>query len=424
MLQQHEATLPNAQRQPTHTLEADGADTVGAPATARVDQTEHAEQAPAPESASPRASAGFSRLPSLTGLRWLAAFIVFGFHIGTLGVIHRPASAAGAAPNPGGRLLRSWEAVFGQGDIGVAFFFVLSGFVLTWVAKPGDTRTAFWRRRVAKIYPNHAVTWAIVLGITLLWGDKISKVVAMLNLALVQPWFYGSYHGAGIGYSVNTVSWSLGCEAFFYLSFPFVAPLLRRLSVNQLYWTAFMLIGLTYCLQQWQFYIFPHEPTRSYWFVYMFPPVRSIEFWLGVITALLVKRGRWYGPGLWIATLFAVGVYYLNGTNWIPLNLHTIYFDLACCVLIAAAAQADLSGAWSPWRWRPLVFLGEISFAFYLVHVELIQNIMRAWRPNGWHGATAMLVVAALLACAIGLAYLLYRLVEMPCMRLLRPKKS
>jgi len=409
--------LPDGQRQPTHTLEPEeqGA---AAPAPG---EPHRPQEVSAP--ASPRAT-GFSRLPSLTGLRWLAAFIVFGYHIGTIGVIHRPPSPPGAPPNLGGRLLRSWEAVFGQGDIGVAFFFVLSGFVLTWVAKPGDAHTAFWRRRVAKIYPNHAVTWAIVIGIGLFWGDKISKVVALLNLALVQPWFYGSYHGAGIGYSVNTVSWSLGCEAFFYLSFPFVAPQLRKLNVNQLYWTAFMLVGLTYCLQQWQFYIFPHNPVRSYWFVYMFPPVRSIEFWLGVITALLVKRGRWYGPGLWTATLFAVGVYYLNGTNWIPLNLHTIYFDIACCVLIAAAAKADLSGTWSPWRWRPLVFLGEISFAFYLVHVELIQQIMRLWRPGGWYGGTALLMVFALLAGATGLAYLLYRCVEMPCMRLLRPKKS
>ena len=166
---QHQAALPGAQRPPTHTLEADA---VGDPPLAST--TLEPESGPA--SASPRAAApGFSRLPSLTGLRWLAAFIVFGFHIGTLGVIHRPPSPPGGPTNRGGQLLRSWEAVFGQGDIGVAFFFVLSGFVLTWVAKPTDTRTAFWRRRVAKIYPNHMVTWAIVIGITLFWGDRISK---------------------------------------------------------------------------------------------------------------------------------------------------------------------------------------------------------------------------------------------------------
>ncbi len=155
----------------------------------------------------------------------------------------------------------------------------------------------------------------------------------------------------------------------------------------------------------------------------MFPPVRSLEFWLGVVTALLVRRKQWYGPGLWMATVIAVGVYYLNGTSRISSDLHTILFDFACCVLIAGAANADLTGAWSPWRWRPLVFLGEVSFAFYLVHVELIQNLMRAWWPEGWHGASVLLVIPALLAAAIGLAYLLYHFVEMPCMRLLRPKR-
>jgi len=375
-----------------------------------------AETAPAPPPRRP-AAAGLDRLPSLTGLRWLAAFIVFCYHIGTLGVIHSPAAGPSSAQ-------RHWETVFSQGDIGVAFFFILSGFVLTWVAKPSDTHTAFWRRRVAKIYPNHVVTWAIVILVTLSLGQHLNRVVTALNVALVQPWFYGSYHGYSIGYSVNTVSWSLGCEAFFYLCFPFVAPLLRRLSTVNLYWTAFVLFGLTYCCQHWQYYFFPNNPQGSFWFVYMFPPVRSLEFWLGVVTALLVQRKRWHGPGLWLATLIAVGVYYLNGTSFVPGNWHTVYFDVACCLLIAAAAQADTRGAWSPWRWRPLVFLGEVSFAFYLVHVALIQNLMREWHPRGWSGAEPALIIPALLGVAILLAYLLYRFVELPFMRLLRPRKK
>lgn len=373
---------------------------------------------PAPQTAAPQkaAAAAFSRLPSLTGLRWLAAFIVFCYHIGTLGVIHSPSSGPSTTE-------KHWEAVFSQGDIGVAFFYVLSGFVLTWVWKPTDTRTAFWRRRVAKIYPNHIVTWAIVLGITvLLWGDPVNKVVALLNLVLIQPWFYGSFHGFSIGYSVNTVSWSLGCEMFFYLCFPFVHPLLRRLRTRDLYWAAFVICGLTYCCQHWQYYFFPHNPQGSFWFVYMFPPVRSLEFWLGVVVALLVQRKRWYGPGLWLSTVIAVGVYYLNGTQFIPGNWHTIYFDLCCAMLIAAAAQADLAGTFSPWRWRTLVFLGEISFAFYLVHVAMIQNIMREWYPHGWHGSTLVIVIPGLWCAATLLAWLLYRFVEVPCMRLLRPK--
>lgn len=371
--------------------------------------------APAPHR--PAATAGLDRLPSLTGLRWLAAFIVFGFHIGTLGVIRHSTTHPGV-------FARTWQSVFGQGDIGVAFFFILSGFVLTWVAKPADTRGAFWRRRVAKIYPNHAVTWAIVIAITLAWGDHLSKVVSALNLALVQPWFYGSYHGYGIGYSVNTVSWSLGCEAFFYLCFPFVMPQLRKLTTPGLYWTAFVLFGLTYLCQHWQYYLFPTNRQSSYWFVYMFPPVRSLEFWLGVVTALLVQRKCWYGPGLWLASLIAVGVYYINGTSFVPGDWHTVYFDVACCLLIAAAAQADIEGAWSPWRWRPLVFLGEVSFAFYLVHVAMIDNFMRRWHPGGWSPYYAPVVIPAMLAAAVLLAYVLYRFVELPCMRLLRPKRK
>ena len=74
-----------------------------------------------------------SKLPSLTGLRWIAAMLVFGFHVGTMGFIAQPQAQA----------VVSW--LFTLGLSGVQFFFILSGFVLVWSARPGDTRRAFWR---------------------------------------------------------------------------------------------------------------------------------------------------------------------------------------------------------------------------------------------------------------------------------------
>jgi peptidoglycan/LPS O-acetylase OafA/YrhL len=352
-----------------------------------------------------------TKLPSLTGMRWLAAFLVFGFHIGTLNIIETSSYH------------HKWDMIFGEGASGVSFFFVLSGFVLVWSARSGDTKLRFWRRRIAKIWPNHATTWAIVIALMLYWGDQVRPEVAVGNLFLIQPWILKDT----FPYSINTVSWSLGCEAFFYLCFPFVLPLVKKAPV----WALYASIGGLWLLMHWAAVTATHLPgTWPNWFDYGFPPVRSLEFWLGVVVGELVVRRRWNGPGLWGGTLVAVAVYTsTRGIPWFPIGMPTEWWGanlaVAFVILIAGAAQADITGARSPWRNRPIVFLGEISFAFYLVHVFFMEYTLRWLGRNGvgWSGGKAAIVIPAFLAVSIFLAWLLYRFVEVPMMRRLGPKR-
>ncbi len=66
------------------------------------------------------------------------------------------------------------EWVFSQGGGAFSFFFILSGFVLTWSLRPTDTAARFWQRRVARIYPNHAAIWlaALGMGCTAAWSGQ------------------------------------------------------------------------------------------------------------------------------------------------------------------------------------------------------------------------------------------------------------
>lgn len=90
----------------------------------------------------PESSARRSRLPSLTGMRFIAAFAVV--------ISHLSGQIVGTA-NPG--LL---DLITTLGPVGVAFFFVLSGFILTWVADPDDTArlsgAAVWQRSIRTIW--------------------------------------------------------------------------------------------------------------------------------------------------------------------------------------------------------------------------------------------------------------------------------
>src|SRR5690349_4393661 len=191
--------------------------------------------------------------------------LVFGFHVGTLGVIADPVPRAVVAK------------LFFFGLSGVQFFFILSGFVLVWSYRTGEARTAFYRRRIAKIFPNHVVTWAAVLVLLAwFWGDPMDARAVLMNLFLMQAWNPTN----GWFYSVNTVSWSLSCELFFYLSLPLVLPVVRRLGP----WALRAALGALPLL------ILAVGPAQAlvpdvmgWWFAQVFPLVRSLEFWLGVV---------------------------------------------------------------------------------------------------------------------------------------------
>jgi peptidoglycan/LPS O-acetylase OafA/YrhL len=113
-------------------------------------------------------------------------------------------------------------AIAGVGRFGVDFFFVLSGFVLTWSYRPGRSRGRFYWLRFARVWPLHLVTF--LLAIALIGGGPWFS--ALLNVLLLQSWApFSEVYGA-----FNTPSWTLSVEAFFYLLFPFMIRPLARAS--------------------------------------------------------------------------------------------------------------------------------------------------------------------------------------------------
>ncbi|MFD8717183.1 acyltransferase family protein [Streptomyces sp. NPDC059629] len=345
----------------------------------------------------PRPAAPAPSLPSLTGLRWMAAVLVFGLHV------HNFRYFGGA----GGRLM-DWG--FEAGASGVSFFFVLSGFVLMWSAQPGDRAPRFWWRRVARVYPVHLVTVgiALVMMLTLPRQPRPTLLQGLADVFLVHSWWRPWWQ------TLDPVSWSLACEAFFYAAFPLLALLLRRLggrgatALAALSLLAVLALAWTDSHQWWD------QPISS------FPAARLPEFVLGAATARLVLLGRWRGPGLEASLALAVIGYFL-----VPQVDTDGYAATACTItgfalLIPAAAQADLRGLPSLWRRRWLVRLGELSFAFYMVHLLVLRTgtHVLGTRPR-FDLVTGAAAAAVAFAVSLGLSWLLYEGVERPARRLL-----
>ncbi|MFF4501266.1 acyltransferase family protein [Streptomyces sp. NPDC001401] len=360
----------------------------------RASRSPSATATPATTKSSPPAPA--PSLPSLTGLRWVAALLVFGLHVHNF---HYFDGTAGS--------IVTWA--FGAGATGVSFFFVLSGFVLTWSARPGDRAPAFWRRRIARILPVHLVTAAIALlmAYTLAHQSKPTLRQGLANVLLVHSWWRPWWQ------TLDPVSWSLACEAFFYAVFPLLALLLRRLGARGAAALAGASVLAVLVLAWADAHHWLDQPIAS------LPAARLPEFVLGVAVARLVLLDRWRGPGLEASLALAIiGYFFVPHVTdgYAPTTCTVIGFAL----LIAAAAVADLHGLPSMWRHPRLVRLGELSFAFYMVHLLVLRAGTNLLGTKPLFGPTAGLTVTAVaFAVSLGLSWVLYEAVERPARRLL-----
>jgi peptidoglycan/LPS O-acetylase OafA/YrhL len=337
-------------------------------------------------------------LPSLTGLRFVAALLVFGFHLDVFGIF-RP----GAAATVLGKL-------FGPGAVGVSFFFVLSGFVLAWSARPGDTARGFLRRRFARVYPNHLATAVVAIGIAAVTGVGLSLPVIVPNLLLLQAWS----PDPKVYFGLNTVSWSLSCEAFFYAAFPLLHRVLRRLPARALWPGVALALGTVWLIP---LLTLPLSGAHRYWAIWVFPLARLPEFVAGMLLARVVREGRWPAVDWRAVAALAVAAYLL--APHLPADLRLVAGTVVpLALLVPAVAATDLAGRRTALSTPTAVRLGELSYAFYLVHELVLRALARATGTG--HGQLVALALSALaLAVAVLASAVLRRTVELPAMRLI-----
>ncbi|MET9649403.1 acyltransferase [Streptomyces sp. NPDC006460] len=346
-------------------------------------------------------------MDSLTGLRWFAALGVFLFHT------KRYVSESAALTQ------LSWI-----GYEGVPFFFVLSGFVMAWVARPDDTTTGYYWRRFARIWPLLAVTTAGVAALRVWWWHQpVSAADVLWTLTFAQSW--SSEHF----FTLNVVTWTLSVEAFFYLAFPLLHRVLSRCPSRLLAVLAGLSVAATAATRiLGPRYGFAPDVERL---VVASPLSLTPMFVLGVCTAMLVRRG-WRPPfGSGVALVLTAGTVLLcwlwfRHPDAVPyVEVRTGTFDAvlmpAFALLIATAALRDVRGEPSLLRSRPLVRLGEWSFAFYICHVIVLKVFEHLGTAPGPGLGRDLVQIAVVAVGTVAVAGCLHEWVEKPAERRLRP---
>lgn len=317
---------------------------------------------------------------------------------------------------------------------GVSFFFVLSGFILTHVygTRAPQSLPGFMRARFARLWPVHAV--AIVLLVTCVASDSITFngpgafnkwVVLGFNLSLVHSLFpFLSYT-----FSWNSVSWSISTEIFFYLAFPFLLVNIERTWHWKLLGAAVLAALLILGLRLSGAPIDSPDINKltAMYATYPNPLMRGFEFVLGMATNVLWQKylkHRVFSWALWTAlealalalcVWWLMSGYYLlrehASGEWVGLFLTPSGSCLAFALVIGcfASGRGLVGRALSI---RPLVFLGEISFSIYMLHLILIKVFVTRL---AWPDVPEAVYFGVLLA----LASASYFLVEKPGQRLL-----
>lgn len=364
-----------------------------------------------------------TKLDSLTGLRFPAAVLVFVHHssllIPTIALL-----GLGTA----GTTYAKWATH--TGGMGVGFFFVLSGFVIAWSAREQDSIPFFWRRRAAKIVPPYIVAWALAMMLVTAPGTTVGT--AALHLFMFQPWSTDP----ATPFAINAPGWSLGVEAFFYALFPLLAMPLRRIPANRLLGVAVMLMVAVVAIPALAYAVLPSTPRvpgyfdstpLQYYFAYVLPLTRLPDFILGSVLALAVRAGTLPRIPVWVglvAVLIAYGVAhavpYLYGLRAAGV--------LAAAFVVTGVAQSDISGKRSVLATRPMVWLGKISFAFYLLHYIAIVVGARWLRQftgrETFSLVEATLALGAILMVTVVASWLLHQYVERPVMRALAGRRK
>lgn len=355
-----------------------------------------------------------SEISALTSLRFFASVYVCIFHV----LLYSRLDANGFFNN-----------FFSSGYMAVDFFFVLSGFILSYnYAGSVMDKTFSYRRymvrRVARIYPVHLITLIVIALIAVLLPSIISVGAVFedqsfsnffKNLFLVHAWYGGDE------FSFNKPSWSISSEFFVYIFFPLFIWLWRYVpSVYYLALSVFLLSVLYFLFLFFSDYKITTLPVGST--IFRVVPdflygAALYMFFSDYRCKLDVKRC------LLVTTLLIAACCFI-------FNLDLIVM-LASGFVILLVSEMDRQNI-KTWLSHPvLVYLGKVSFSLYMVHyivwtlyfLTLRESFDRIVASNETLLFFSYYILASLIiAVSLFFACILHHLAEKPMRKLIVSK--
>ena len=345
-------------------------------------------------------------------LRGLAALIVIGYH----------------CHSAGDEYFRTFpfRRIFAFGLFGVDFFFVLSGFIITYIhlddLKRRTSLASFIRKRFFRIYPIYWVVAVLTFVYIVLFAQgHIDHDSRILHWNDSGDWLYVIRCFLLLPQNAMPmvdVSWTLNYELLFY--FVFAICILLGWKFARIVWVAWVALILAHNLGFWN--------TDQYFLNFIFSPL-IVEFLMGCLLAFLFVRQkiRLTIP-LFVLLISMLGIF---AVIYLRIFDHQFGREQWNYVLIIGgailavwtAASVDKSRKLAGTRWGLLMLLGNASYSIYLIHTLVIRIIFTAARnvlgeatfQNNTSHVNLLSILSASVAIFIGI--LLHLRVEKPLLK-------
>ncbi|WP_321381236.1 acyltransferase [Rhizobium sp.] len=333
------------------------------------------------------ASVQSKNLPSLQVLRFVAAFSVVLFHLGSGMAVEFSSSTN----------------VFDFGTLGVDIFFVLSGFIISYTANPQRGIGYFAIRRFARVVPLYWLLTLAVIAIATIKPSLLNSTTVTMEAVIKSMLFIPYEKSSGAVQPLLFLGWTLCYEMFFYVIYAFC--LLWKNKADMLCVGAFLAILAAH-------FISPQGSVL--WRFYTNPIV--FEFALGI---LLCKAFIHWEAFRRCSKLASIGLIVLALIIYPPLNAYMGQFNVTAPGLFAVMVVAGFLFWKAP---QPgvqnivlssLVLFGNASYGLYLMHPYLIQaSIKLLGKSVSLQMFSVLMAITALATVAVSVA--VFAFIEKP----------
>lgn len=311
--------------------------------------------------------------------------------------------------------------IFRVGTIGIDFFFILSGFLLTYVHQHdrGDIKKLFpfLKKRFFRIFPSYWITFFIILGITLVWntheqGFILSPISLVTNLTLFPS-----------ETRLIPQSWTLSIEIYFYLFFGFLL-LVRSLKIFLSLFFVYLvgIFAVSHFLfsqtQDYLLFVFRHS-----YLEFILSPYLA-EFFLGCVACSLFlhKRLRVFFSKkifLLLSVTTILFSFFVIGSSTHIAEFHRVVFvgiPLAFTILIVSCFEQRKQMN----KNRIGLILGDASYSIYLLHFFIITTTITLVGKLFVYSNEIYFLYLLLFAVSLGIPTLFWIFIDKPMQQFLK----
>jgi peptidoglycan/LPS O-acetylase OafA/YrhL len=334
-----------------------------------------------------------SHLPSLDGLRAIAALLVVFYHYGI-----------------------EWC----PGGLGVLAFFVLSGFLITWLLLKEEERFGtislrrFYIRRSLRIFPAFYTYWLLLSAALLLFHKRYLVAQALASFFYVNNYYQAIHGDPNTGFSHT---WSLAIEEQFYLLWPLTFLILKR-NRHRIW---FLIAGILTVMLYRAALIFIFHRHQGY--IYEAFDTRADQLLIGCLLAVALRQGVWTGLWRWLCStpvLAWATISLLAVSSAFAVEFGSAYRDavgfvvdpMLVAALIAQTIAWQAGGAIAALNWGWMRYLGTISYSIYLYQQVVVGPAVKL------AGRWPVIALPTTLLVVIGVASASYWVIERPFLRL------